>query len=479
MRTYMRGIAVALLGVAVFGFGVGVARAESSALTVPVNRSELLMLSDTADEVVVANPAIADVYVHGAKRISVIGRSIGTTNLRIFDPNGKVIKDMVVSVIYDLPAIRKALNGFFPGEELKVEMVNDNVALTGEVSDASVAQKAVQIVSQFVNGASASGSGTTAAAGTGVDAAIASTGSESTSSGIQILNLTKIRSGQQVMLRVRVGEIQRTTLKELGFNLDAARTAGGFGLLLGSGLAGSATTTPFSTLGAALDRGSFSLDATLDALEQDGLFKVLAEPNLVAMSGEKAEFLAGGEFPVPVAQQGDTVTIEFRQFGVSVQFTPFVLTANRIRLVVQPEVSELTDTGSIIVDGLQIPALSSRKVNTTVELAPGESFMIAGLISDTVNTQVNETPGVAEVPVLSSLFRHSSFERKETELVVAVTPYMVDPSTGDQIRLPTDEYKAPSMMESFFYGALGSLSGDATVLSQNPSLEGPVGFMVD
>lgn len=474
----MRGIAVALLGIAVFGFGSGAARAESSTLTIPMNRSELLVLSDTADEVVVANPAIADVYVHGAKRISVIARSIGTTNLRIFDPNGKVIKDLVVSVIYDLPAIRKALNGFFPGEELKVEMVNDNVALTGEVSDALVSQKAVQIVSQFVNGASASGAASSGDTGA-TDTASAGGSSGESSSGIQILNLTKIRSGQQVMLRVRVGEIQRTTLKELGFNLNAARTAGGFGLLMGSGLAGSATSTPFSTLGAALDRGGFSLDATLDALEQDGLFKVLAEPNLVAMSGEKAEFLAGGEFPVPVAQQGDTVTIEFRQFGVSVQFTPFVLTSNRIRLVVQPEVSELTDTGSIIVDGLQIPALSSRKVNTTVELAPGESFMIAGLISDTVNTQVNETPGIAEVPVLSSLFRHSSFERKETELVVAVTPYLVDPTTGDQIRLPTDGYKAPSMMESFFYGALGSLSGDATVLSQNPSLEGPVGFMVD
>ena len=320
-----------------------------------------------------------------------------------------------------------------------------------------------------------------------------------------ILNLLTVTSGQQVMLRVRVGEIRRTALKRLGVSLSAANvngstnysgaTAGNIGAFNGGtdGITGTAAAAAAGQGGLTTDDtfgiisgstggiGNFNFGARLEALENDGLLKVLAEPNLVALSGEKAEFLAGGEFPVPIAQGAlnSNITIEYKPFGVAVQFIPYVLAENRIRLTVLPEVSELSDEDSVQVSGVTIPALTTRRAKTTVELAPGESFMIAGLLRDEMSSILRQLPGINEIPILGALFRSSDYQRNESELVIAVTPYLVDPMKSSDVRLPTDGLRPPSTMEMMFYGALSSIAHGERRISQTPMLEGPIGFMLD
>ncbi len=459
--------------------------AYASGIYVPMNRAQLVDAGQGVGQVIVANPDIADIYAHGGGRISVIGKKIGTTNIRVFDKSGKVLRSMVVEVGYDLPAIRRALWKYIPDEKIGVEMVNTNIAMTGSVTSASIAERAVKIVEEFMK------TGDSGAAAPGSAAPTKPT----------VLNLMTVAASQQVTLRVRVGEIRRTALKDLGISLEANNSRGkgtigggtGGGLLpfaTGSGASigqfnsttDSQGNSAFGELFTLYNGGHFDLSAMLSALEQDGLFKVLAEPNLVAISGEKAEFLAGGELPVPSAQATggtQTNTVEFKPYGVAVQFVPFVLSDNKIRISVQPEVSEIDPTVSTTANGLTIPGFITRRAKTTVELAPGESFMIAGLLSDRIDSTINQIPGVNEIPILSALFRSTEFRRNETELVIAVTPYIVDPLKSSDVRLPTDDFRPASTMERFFYGALGSLGGNAERISQTPSLEGPIGFMTD
>lgn len=439
---------------------------------VPLNRSRLISTGPEIGEAMIANPQIADIHVHGPNRLSVIGISRGDTTLRIMDKRGNVIQSVPISVTYDLPAIRKAMREYLPTENIGVELVNTNLALTGEVSTATAIDRALEVASQFVQG-----NGKTA------------------DKRSELVNLMQVTSGQQVMLRVRVGEIRRTALKRLGVNLQGFNQNGNFGFsgATGSGIDGISadgvtgigefpvsSTNSFGILGGVLSRGSSGVGVSLEALETDGLLKVLAEPNLVALSGEKAEFLAGGEIPIPVPSGlTDNVTIQYKKFGVEVAFVPYVLSENKIRLNVAPSVSEISNENSVTLNGYQIPSLTTRLAKTTVELSPGESFMIAGLIRDTTTTALRQLPGVNEIPILSSLFRSTDFQKNETELVIAVTPYLVDPLKSGDVRLPTDDFRPPSNMEMFFYGALSSISHGERKTSQAPSLEGPVGFMVE
>jgi len=255
--------------------------------------------------------------------------------------------------------------------------------------------------------------------------------------GAHVVNMMQIKTNQQVMLRVRIGEIKRSAAK-------------GFGLL------------------------------TLNALEHDGLFKTLAEPNLVAISGETANFLSGGEFPVPVSSDQGT-TVQYKNYGIGLQFTPTVLSQNRIRLTVESEVSDLSNKGEVRTEGFSIPSLTERKARTTVELAPGESYMIAGLLKDNMTVKTGNINGLGDIPVLGALFRDSDTDRNETELVIAVTPYLVDPVKAKDIRLPSDDYHTPSQMETILFGALGSMDGTDKVQLQNPkaAVPGSFGFMTE
>lgn len=442
------------------------AYAKEKAFYVPLNRSELVITNGDMGEVIITDPDVADVYVHGKNKISVIGKAIGTTTLRIFSPNNQLLRSMDVVVTYDLPAIRKALREFLPGDRIGVELVNTRIALTGEVSSAQSAATAMEIAEQFVQGKLSEAE------------QLQRTGraADDTSTLSPVLNLMKISAGQQVMLRIRIGEVQRSVLRELGINLQAVNAGrAGFEIATGSSAAG----TAFGTIGFNAFQGDGDgVGGALDALERDGLVKILAEPNLVALSGEQAEFLAGGEFPIPVPQGGlGSTTIEYRQFGVALRFTPYVLSENRIRVQVNPEVSEPSnDRAFETEDGLIAPSLITRRASTTVELAPGESFMIAGLIRDNITSQISQLPGASEIPILGALARSTSFQRNESELVIAVTPYLVDPLKSGDVKLPTDNFRPASTMESMFYGALGKVFGSR---SQTPSMEGPVGFITD
>lgn len=461
-------------------------------LELGMNRSQLLQFSKDMSEVMVANPKIADVQNHGTRKLSVIGLSKGNTTLRIFDRDGNVMATYDVLVGIDLPAIRRALKQFLPNESIGVEMVNTNVALTGVVSSASVVDKALRITSEFLKSDSAEGGG--GAAGMAAAAGGSGGGGEDADRGI--LNLMQVASGQQVMLKVRVGEVNRSALKQLGIEWANFGSIGNLYLNnakdTGQQLfqAGSETTflanpeNTLTTFGLGWVADDFQVNFKLNALEEDGLFKLLAEPNLVAISGQEAEFLAGGEIPVPVPQPsgggGSTqITIEYKPFGVAVKFKPFVLSENRLRMQVQPEVSELDSAIAVNIGGFSVPGISTRRAKTTIELAPGESFMIAGLIKDQARTNISSLPGVKELPVLGALFRSTDFQRNESELVIAVTPYLVDPVRHSDVKLPTDGYAHASDMEMLFYGALTSTKRGALHRTETPMLEGPIGFMVD
>lgn len=477
-----KAIALGLLASSLGLFGVTPAIAADNEIVVPVHRAELISVPGEISEVIVANPEVADVFVHGTRKVSIVGKSVGTTSLRVLGGNSDVLRNVTVRVGYDIPAIRQTLYELFPYEDISVQTVNNNLALTGMVSSPSVAAKAVRIANEFLitfdaeqRPRAATFAPNTTASEDGGDAGV--------------INMLKVTSGQQVMLRVRVGEMQRTALKQLGVNwniFNPDSVSANSGILLGTAAGGApfpgALDIPgdtFGALGGTIRQGGATISAMIDALERNNLFKLLAEPNLVAMSGEEAEFLAGGEFPIPIQAFDQQVTIEFKEFGVSVKFLPIVLSDSRIRISVAPEISEISDIGAITVGGFEIPSLSTRRAKTTVELAPGESFMIAGLLRDQSDSQIDQVPGLGEVPVLGALFRSVDYQRDQTELVIAVTPYLVDPVTGDEVRLPTDGFRPPSMMEQFFYGALSSVSNESLRKSQTPSLEGPIGFMVD
>lgn len=451
---------------------------------VPLNRSELVTTSTDMSEVIVTDPEVADVFVHGKRKVSVIGKQIGQTTLRVFDAEHKLIRSMDVNVTYDLPAVRRALREFLPKEHIGVSMVNTRMALTGSVSSAEAATTAMEIAVEYVRGKLAPEDA--------LKRKIYGSKDAEAGEASPVLNLMKISAGQQVMLRIRIGEIQRSSLKNLGVNVTGFN-GGDTGFMIGTGtgqfgdisgetpafgsgqFAGNSSTNSFGSIGANGKIGGTSLAMMIDALEQDGLLKVLAEPNLVSLSGEEAQFLAGGEFPIPVPQQLGTTTIEYKPFGVALKFTPYVLSENRLRIQVQPEVSEISNENTVRTsDGFTAPSIITRRASTTVELAPGESFMIAGLIRDGMSSTIRELPGVGEIPVLSALFRSTQFQRNETELVIAVTPYIVDPVRDGDIKMPTDDFRPASFTESIFFGALGSSNA-----VRNPSLEGPSGFMTD
>lgn len=471
-----------ILGVFTASCLVGV-QAYAASVEVPVGRSHLVEVPVDLGEVIVAEPEIADVYVHGKRKVSVIGKGMGITTIRMFNEKSELVRQVDVNVGYDLPMMRKLLKRFLPGENVGVEMVNTNIALVGDVSSATSADRAVQIVSEFIQPT------------VDRDGDVMPRARDAAPS---VINLMNINSSQQVMLRVRVGEVRRSALRQLGLNMQSIAGGGealfqlasgtGRSLLTGSSLgtfgASSGSADPQFSVGAGkVDAQGRGVSAMLDALERDGVFKVLAEPNLVAISGEQASFLAGGELPIPVAAEGGgqfaQVTIEYKPYGVAVLFTPLVLSENRIRVEVAPEVSEINEDNAVIVNGIRIPSISTRRARTTVELAPGESFMIAGLLQDRIQSTVDQVPGIAELPIISALFRSTAYQRQETELVLAITPYIVDPAISSDIVLPTDEFRPASVMEAFFYGALGSISHGEERISQDASFEGPIGFMVD
>lgn len=434
-------------------------RAVTRALALDVNKSRIIHLSRPARDVLVANPAIADIGLRSPDTAFVVGRKIGETNVYFFDADGHQIDGVDLTVKFDSGAVATVLHEMIPGEDIRVATANQSIVLSGSVASAQEAENARQIARQFV------------------------------ADDNSIINLISIRDKSQVLLRVRVSEMSREVVKELGITPGGGSTP--FNFHLGganfsvAGNAPSFTNTPFAAISSAipLAGGAASFTSLLQALESNGLVKTLAEPNLTAVSGETASFLVGGQFPVPSPQpsggSGATITVTYKDFGVRLTFTPVVLSSGQINLKIATEVSQLSTQGAITLNGFNIPALSMRRAVTTVELPSGGSIAIAGLLQNNIQNTIQGFPGLKDIPILGSLFSSTQFQRNETDLVIAVTPLLVKPVDPNVLAMPTDGFGPASDFNMYLLGRLNATYGKPT--PQNPlgQPKGPYGFILE
>ncbi|MGB0682959.1 MAG: type II and III secretion system protein family protein [Magnetovibrionaceae bacterium] len=438
------------------GQAVEIIAPSGEALQMEVNKGQLLRLPADASSVFVANPEIADIQVRSPRLIYVLGKAYGETTVIALDRSEQVLANISVEVIHNVARLQNAVARMHPSSGIQVSSVGGAIVLEGEVASASTAEDLRSLAARFAG------------------------------SGDQVVNRLGVAAPSQVNLRVRVAEVSRDLDKQLGFNWDLAGTLGGFAL-------GLANTNPFSaavtqqTLSLGFDSSSITGNSIIDALEQEGLITVLAEPNLTALSGETASFLAGGEFPILVPGSSGEVTIQFKKFGVSLAFTPTIIN-DRINLHVRPEVSQLSSTNSVTLNNFTVPSLTTRRAETTVELGSGQSFAIGGLIQNNTTHDVSKFPGLGDIPVLGQLFRSDRFQRDESELVIIVTPFLVKPiSKGPlaQARMaaPTDGYTPPSDVDRFVTGGTyrrNPVRPEKIVMAADERrLAGPVGFQLD
>jgi len=423
--------------------------APSETLTLEVRQGRLIRLERPAASVFVADPEIADVQAHSATLVYVFGRRAGATTIIAVDEDESLVFSSAVAVRHPLARIREMIGRLGLGERVTVESIDGGVMLEGSVADPSTAQDLQELVAPFVG-----------------------------ESEILVNRLT-VDAPTQVNLRVRVAEMSREVTRLFGIRWDGALSFGDFALGLGTGRLLEGADRLFGSY----SNGDVSIAGIVDALEREGLVSVLAEPNLTALSGETASFLAGGEFPVPVGRDNNEIQIEFKQFGVSLSFTPTVLSRNRISLRVRPEVSDLSENGSIKLGDLNIPALATRRAETTVELGSGQSFAIGGLISNSTRSNVEKLPGLGDLPILGALFRSSSFRRSESELVIIVTPYLVAPRSRPDLLAPTDGFRPTSQLELILEGQLAKATPrpglGARAVGDTLRLAGPAGFATD
>lgn len=423
-------------------------------LALGIGRSTVIDLPRDAKDVLVANPAIANAVVRSARRAYLIGVAPGQTNVIFFDAEGRQMAAYDIEVGRDASGVREALRRVMPNASVRVDAVNDSVVLSGEVANAAQAQHAVDAAARLVG-----------------DPA-------------KVVNGLTIRGGEQILLKVTVAEIQRSVLKQLGFNLDALNVQ------IGSAVVDLQVNNPFSAQGAIAEPPSQisptwnaaggTIQATLRAMEQAGVTRVLAEPNLTAISGEAAKFLVGGEFPVPTppANAGGPPGIEFKQFGVALNFTPVVLSEGRISLKVATEVSELSAEGAIVLFGTSIPSLRVRRANSTVELPSGGSLVLAGLLQQNTKQNINGLPGLMNIPILGTLFRSRDYQSGQTELVIMVTPYSVRPTSPAKLARPDDGFADPADPSTILLGRLNRIYGGRADMPKR-AYHGSYGFILD
>jgi pilus assembly protein CpaC len=439
---------------------------ENAAIQIELGEGQLLRLTRPAETVFVADPTIADIQVKSPKLVYVFGIKTGQTTLFAVDRNEQVLADMPITVTHDLTRLNDMLKSMLPGFGVTADSISGAVVLTGNVDSAVQAENVRRLAARFV----------------GKDE--------------EVINRLNVVGPNQVNLRVRVAEVSRDALKQFGFNWDALLQAGSFVAALGIGnpVLGAAVggvfqrnpDTRVDNLGLGFNTSNVSLNTVIDAMADEGLVSILAEPNLTAVSGETANFLAGGEFPIPVPQTGTTgtptITVEYKKFGVSLAFTPTLLDNGRISLKVIPEVSQLTD-GLVEIQGFTIPGLTTRRAETTVELGSGQSFAIAGLFQNDITRNLSKFPGLGDLPVLGPLFHSDKFRRQESELVIVVTPYVVRPVSGVRMASPTDGLVAPNDYERIIEGqSYRPQLQDKSPKPVGPNgsgLSGPVGFMLE
>lgn len=428
---------------------------DGNFVRIGLNKSIVIRLPAEAHDVIVGNPEIVDAVVRSKNTAYLFARTIGQTNIFFFDKNGQQILNLDLEVALDVTALRNLLQRSIPGTKITVDTVNNSVVLGGTAPNAAEAKFAEDITTKFLTRE--------------VDKATAA----------GFVNTIKIAGEDQVMLKVRVVEVQRDVLKQFGVDLQALLSVGKFAFNLASlTQVGGAILpiTPDTGYKGVYTNGSTSIGGVIRAMEQDGVLKTLAEPNLTAISGQPAKFHAGGEIPYTTctgAGSDRECTVTFRDFGVSLGFTPVVLSEGRINLKISTEVSELS--ARAIGD---LPILDTRSTETVIELPSGGSMMLAGLIKDTTRQLVDGTPGLKKLPVLGALFRSRDFKSNQTELVVIVTPYLVGSVAEKQLSTPLDRFNTPTDRQTILLGRLNKVYGTA---GQNPDgvYHGNVGFIVE
>lgn len=402
-----------------------------------VDEGQVIRLPANATSVFVANPEIADVQVKSGQLLYLFGRRVGRTSFYAVDAADNILISRNLVVSLNLAALRNAVNRIASGR-VNASSVEDMIMLTGSVDNASVAQDVVKVATRYLPQALIA----------------ANQGSDQVDLGRNfIINRMTIDGNNQVNLRVRFAEVSREAVKTFGITPSVGSSTGNFGFAFDSGVA---TTEDNATAAVSTVLGATPISATLDALVDDGLATVLAEPNLTALSGETASFLAGGEFPIPIVSSQGNVTVEFREFGVRLSFTPTIVNGNRINLRVRPEVSDRDDSRSVNFGAGEIPGLTTRRAETSIELGSGQSFAIAGLLQNNSTQTVQKFPGLAEVPILGALFRSDRFRQNQSELVIVVTPYLVKPVSASQISYPTDGFVPPNDIDRWLNGRFNS-----------------------
>ncbi|MGI9521021.1 MAG: type II and III secretion system protein family protein [Hyphomicrobiaceae bacterium] len=451
-------------------------------VTIGRNKSLLVELPRELRDVIVSAPDIVDAVVQTSNRVYLIGKGYGQANAFFFDKHGERVLTLEISVEVDTRPLDSILRRFIPNSNIRSEMLRETVILTGSVRNPADSSKAEEVAARF-----------------GITSSPSVDGQHQN----KVINMLVVEGEEQVMLRVKIAEVQRATLKQLGVNIGAAfQNGNGIVSILSEnklpvttaeGLTGLARTFTnaqglASTAGVIANsgvagawsaaEGARSIAYTLKALERNGLVRTLAEPNLTAVSGESANFLAGGEFPIPVAQDNDKVTVEFKEFGVGLAFTPVVLSEGRISLKISSEVSELSTNGAVQFSGIAIPALTKRRTDSTVELPSGGTLAISGLVSNNMQKNIDGFPGLKEIPILGTLFRSTDFVNKETELVVIVTPYIVRPTAKSNLAAPTDGLAPATDVRTYLLGHLNRIHGRSVALPAG-SLKDSYGFIVE
>jgi pilus assembly protein CpaC len=430
--------------------------ATSATLRVPMNRAVVVESDVLFAELSVANPAIADIATLSERSIYILGRAPGRTTMTLLSAEGNLIANVEVQVTPDVAELRERLREILPGEPVEVRTANDGIVLSGTVSSGQSVDRAMQLAERYAPGL--------------------------------VSNLMMVGGTQQVMLQVRFAEMQRTVRQELSTSLGIGSSQAAFGTnalnevgapaaptLGGAGAVDGRT----GALSIAFGAGSAQIGILLEALETNGMVRTLAEPNLTALSGQSADFLAGGEYPIPVRGE-DGVGIEFKPFGVNMQFTPTVVDGDIINLQLNAEVSSIA-ANIQLGGGAEIPSLNTRRASTTVELRDGESFAIAGLLQDDFRDAVGQVPWLGDLPILGALFRSASYQREQTELVIIVTAHLVNPVRGEALALPTDRVTIPTEADLFLHGRTigrprpGTAAGDVA----QQDFTGSYGYVMD
>ncbi len=435
--------------------------AVSSALNVPMNRAVVVESDQPFAEVSIANPGIADISTLSERTIYVLGKTPGRTTLTLLGADGRLIANVEVRVTPDVAEFKERLRQILPGEPIEVRTANDGIVLSGTVSSAARLDRALELAERYAPG--------------------------------RVSNLMSVGGTQQVMLEVRFAEMSRTVSKSLSASL-AFRTLGG-GTLSTSGetgtwlagdnaLGGPVTVSP-GTEGAisiGFDNGAFQFGILLEALESKGVVRTLAKPNLVALSGQEATFLAGGEYPVPVVDKDGAVVVSFKPFGVELKFIPRVVDKDLINLEMNAAVSGIDPSISFTNAGFAVSGFRRREASTTVEMRDGQSFAIAGLLQDDFRDLNGQVPWLGDIPVLGALFRSAEYKREQSELVIIVTAHLVSPTRGEALALPTDRIRPPSEADLFLRGRTAApgrpQSGAAGEVAQQDFVA-PYGYVME